>query len=155
MLWVRPDMAQDVYPMLATDNPLAPEARKFENLGTRHYPAEMAISEAVDFHQAIGAARKEARLRYLTHYWAKPAAQLPQVQLHTSLDPRFSCALCVFSIEGRTGEAVVQRLQDDFRIHAVASKRNGFDGVRVTPHLYTKLSELDRLVDAIGRIARG
>lgn len=154
MLWVRPGMAADVYPMLATADPLSPDAKKFENLGTRHYPVEMAIAEAADFHASIGAARKEARLRYLAQYWAKPATQISGLKLNTSLNPRYSCALMVCSIEGVTGEELTKKLLDDHRIHVVGSKRQDFDGIRVTPHLYTKLSELDRLVEGLAAIAK-
>src|SRR5580704_15767305 len=48
----------------------------------------------------IGSRRKQERIFYLKNYWATRVCELPGVKLHTSLDPKFSCAICGVSIEG-------------------------------------------------------
>jgi len=39
--------------------------RKFEDIGTRSFPLEQGIGEAINFHEAIGTRRKQERLFYL------------------------------------------------------------------------------------------
>ena len=51
------------------DNPLKDDIRKFEALGTRPFFIEQAIGKAIEFHEMIGAERKEKRLHYLKNYW--------------------------------------------------------------------------------------
>ena len=53
------------------------------------HPAALraAVAEALAFHQAIGAERKAARLRYLTLRWANAVKTHPQVKMLSSLEP--------------------------------------------------------------------
>ena len=60
----------------------------------------VAIANAIDFHLMIGPERKEARLRYLKDYWTSKLTSYPKFKLNTSLDPKFSCAIANFSIDG-------------------------------------------------------
>ena len=45
------------------------------------------MGEALAFHQAIGADRKAARLRYLTLRWANALRGNPRVKILSSLEP--------------------------------------------------------------------
>src|ERR1700761_3892761 len=100
MLWIKKEKINKVWPLLCDDNPNSNDIRKFENLGTRSFPIEQGIGEAVNFHEGIGARRKQERIFYLKNYWATRAKEIPGVKIHTSFDPRFSCAICGVSIDG-------------------------------------------------------
>ena len=50
--------------------------------------------------------------------------------------------------------ALVDHLWKRHRIIAVAIKHAEFQGIRVTPSVYTQLEELDRFVDAMTRVVR-
>ena len=43
--------------------------------GTANFAAHMTIPAAIGFHNKIGTAAKEARLRYLRNLWVAPCAQ--------------------------------------------------------------------------------
>jgi hypothetical protein len=45
--------------LLCNDKPRSNDIRKFESLGTRSFPIEQAIGEAINFHNAIGSKRKQ------------------------------------------------------------------------------------------------
>jgi selenocysteine lyase/cysteine desulfurase len=68
--------------------------RKFETLGTRSFPIEQGIGEAINFQLAIGNKRKEERVRYLKNYWAERVVNVPKVKIKTSLKSAYSCAIC-------------------------------------------------------------
>src|SRR6202453_1504352 len=118
MMWVKADKIEKLWPLVA-GNPHSNDIRKFEVLGTRSFPIEQGIGEAINFHQAIGSRRKQERIFYLKNYWATRVHEIPGVKLHTSLDPNFSCAICGVSIEGMTPGALSATLFDRYKIHAV------------------------------------
>jgi len=116
-------------------------------------PIEQGIGEAINFHEGIGSKRKEQRIGYLKNYWATRAQQIPKVNLHTSLNLNYSCAICGVSIDGMTPGAVASALFDKYKIHTVGIVWENISCVRVTPHVYTTLPDLDKLVTALGEIA--
>lgn len=153
MLWIKKSKIKNVWPLLCNDKPQSDDIRKFETLGTRSFAIEQAIGEAVNFHNAIGPARKQERIHYLKNYWASAVQGTPGVTLHTSLDPKYSCAICGFSIKGLTPAEVDTKLFNNYKIHVTSIVWENISCVRVTPHVYTKKTDVDKLVKAINEIA--
>ncbi|MBX9779711.1 MAG: aminotransferase class V-fold PLP-dependent enzyme [Chitinophagaceae bacterium] len=153
MLWIKKEKIAKIWPLICNDNPNGTDIRKFETLGTRSFPIEQGIGEAIQFHQAIGSKRKEERIRYLKNYWAKKAIQIPGVKIHTSLKDEWSCAICGVSVSGLTPAELDQKLFSTYKIHTVGIVWENISCVRVTPHVYTTLNDLDTLVQALGEIA--
>jgi selenocysteine lyase/cysteine desulfurase len=153
MLWIKKEKISKVYPLLCDDHPEGTDIRKFENIGTRSFPIEQGIGEAVNFQLAIGSKRKEERIRYLKNYWAAKVQHIPKVKLHTSLKPEYSCAICGVSIDGMTPGELDGALFGKYKIHTVGIAYENINCVRVTPHVYTTLPDLDKLVRAITEIA--
>ena len=106
-----------------------------------------------NFHEGIGSKRKEERIRFLKNYWASKVQQIPKVKLHTSLNPKYSCAICGVSVDGMTPGELDSELFNKYKIHTVGIVWENISCVRVTPHVYTNLNDLDKLVKAIGEIA--
>jgi selenocysteine lyase/cysteine desulfurase len=153
MLWIKKEKIDKVWTLLCDDKPLSGDIRKFENIGTRSFPIEQGIGEAINFHEGIGSKRKEERIRYLKDYWASRVQHIPKVKLHTSLNPKYSCAICGVSIDGMTPGELDGALFNNYKIHTVGIVWENISAVRVTPHVYTTLPDLDKLVKAIGEIA--
>ncbi|KQS24689.1 aminotransferase class V-fold PLP-dependent enzyme [Dyadobacter sp. Leaf189] len=154
MMWIKKDKIEKIWPLLCNSQPKSGDIRKFETLGTRSFPIEQAIGEAINFQEGIGSKRKQERVHYLKKYWAEKAAQIPGVKIHTSLKPEFSCAIAGVSVDGMKPEEVDSKLIKDHKIHTVGINWENIHCVRVTPHVYTKLSDLDRLVGALEKIAK-
>lgn len=154
LLYVRKEKIRDLWPLQAATAEQDDDIRKFEEIGTHPAANTLAIAEALTFHQGIGAERKEARLRYLTHYWAERLLQHDRIRLHTSLDPRFSCAIANVEIVDVDPEALTAHLWDKHRIIVVPIMHPEFQGLRVSPNVYTTIEELDRFVDAMEEVAR-
>ncbi len=153
MMWVKADKIEKLWPLTCAVNPHSSDIRKFEVLGTRSFPIEQGIGEAMNFHEGIGSLRTQARIFYLKNYWATRVHDIPGVKLHTSLNPRFSCAICGVSIDGMTPNALMTTLFDRYRIHTVGIDHENIHCVRVTPHVYTTIADLNKLAGAIGEIA--
>ncbi len=153
MMWVREDKIEKLWPLTCASDPHSSDIRKFEDLGTRSFPIEQGIGEAINFHEGIGSRRKQERIGYLKNYWAQQVQSIPKVKLHTSLNLNYSCAICGVSIDGMTPGAVSGALFDRYKIHTVGIVWENISCVRVTPHVYTRLGDLDKLVGAIGDLA--
>lgn len=153
MLWIKKEKISKIWPLTCAEQPQSSNIRKFENLGTRSFPIEQGIGEAINFHNAIGAKRKEERIRYLKNYWALKAKEIPGVKIHTSLLPAYSCAIAGVSVEGIKLAEVDAALFKKYKIHTVSIIWENISCVRVTPHVYTALKELDTLVTALTEIA--
>lgn len=152
LLYVRKEKISKLYPLFAAPNPESKDIRKFENLGTRSIAIEQAIGEAVNFHQLIGAKRKEQRLQFLKKYWTEKALTLPGVSIGTSLHPDFSCGIALLQIDGKTPNEISKFLFKNYKIHTVAINWENIHGVRITPNVYTRLQDLDRLQVALQKL---
>jgi selenocysteine lyase/cysteine desulfurase len=153
MMYVRKELIEKTWPLFPTDKPKSSDIKKFEALGTRSFAPEQAIGQAIDFHNAIGGKRKQERLHYLKTYWCNAITKNPRVKLHISLKPEYSCALGTFSIDGLDVGDVSSKLMSEYQIHTVSIKWENVNAVRVTPHVYTTTRDLDRFIDAVGKIA--
>jgi selenocysteine lyase/cysteine desulfurase len=154
MMWVREDHIEKVWPLTCASDPHSADIRKFEDLGTRSFPLEQGIGEAINFHEGIGSRRKQERIFYLKNYWATRVQPMPKVKLHTSLRPEYSCAIGGVSIDGITPAQFSGALFDRWKIHTVGIVWENISCVRITPHVYTRTDDLDTLVSAIGELAR-
>jgi selenocysteine lyase/cysteine desulfurase len=149
LLYVRRDRIGDLWPLMAAPDAMDDDIRKFEEIGTHPAANYLAIAEALTFHEGIGPARKQARLIYLRDRWAKPALEHDRVRLHTSLAPGFSCGIATVQIEGVDSVALADHLWATRRILTVGIKHPEFEGLRITPSVYTTLPELDRFCEAV------
>jgi selenocysteine lyase/cysteine desulfurase len=153
MLWIKRDKIEKIWPLTCNGEPRSANIRKFETLGTRSFPIEQGIGEAINFHEGIGSRRKQERIHYLKNYWASRVQSTPRVKLHTSLNPNYSCAICGVSIDGMTPAQFEAALFDRYKIHTVGIVWENISCVRITPHVYTSIADLDKLVGAIQTIA--
>ena len=153
MLWIKKDKIEKIWPLLCNDKPNSNDIRKFETLGTRSFPIEQAIGEAINFHNGIGGLRKQQRIHYLKNYWAEKARQMPKVTIHTSLKPAYGCAICGVSVKGLTPAELGSQLFDKYKIHTTGIVWENISCVRVTPHVYTSIKDVDKLVKALDEIS--
>lgn len=153
LLYVRQEHIAGLWPLWPGEKPDDDKIVKFEWPGTHDLPAIAAVADAIDFHMAIGPDLKEARLRYLKDHWTGKARQIPGISILTSAKKEYSCALAIFSMAGQEPEKLANRLLEDFGIYTVAINWEQIHGVRITPHVYTSLADLDRFVEALRTIA--
>ncbi len=149
LLYVRKDKIKGLWPMMAAPETQDENIRKFEEIGTHPAANYLAIADALTFHQGIGPKRKEQRLVFLRDYWAKRLLRHERVKLHTSLKPGMACGIANVQIDGIDSAELQQWLWKEHRILTVAIKHDEFEGIRVSPSVYTTIEELDRFVAAM------
>ncbi|MDE0082191.1 MAG: aminotransferase class V-fold PLP-dependent enzyme [Gammaproteobacteria bacterium] len=154
MLYVKKDKIPKIWPMMPAPERMDEDIRKYEEIGTHPAANFVAVGEAITFHNTVGAKNKEARLRYLKDTWADRLSALPNTELHTSRDPRLSCAI------GNINLTTVEppRLRDYFweKHHIIVTPimHEEFQGLRITPNLYTTMAELDYFCNVYEDVAR-
>src|SRR6476619_2825400 len=154
LLYVKRDKIEKLWPLMAAETKKSGDIRKFEEVGTHSAAPRLAIGEAMLFHNGLGGKRKEARLRYLSRYWMNRLKNVPKIGFNTSFDPNQSCAIANVHIDGTNPEAVTKYLFDKHHIFAVPIMHEEFQGIRITPNLYTTLDELDRFCEQMELIAK-
>lgn len=153
MLWMKAPWIPQIWPLMA-DTSISPfNIRRFEHQGTRPIHHLMSIPEAIAFHRRIGAGIKAARLRYLMERWAGEAAKMPSLRLLTPWNQagRNSAIATVAHLSLSPGQ-LAHLLFEKHRIFTVAIEHPVINGVRITPHLYTRAEDCDALVAALKSI---
>jgi selenocysteine lyase/cysteine desulfurase len=154
MLYVRKEKIPKVWALMASEDRNKNDIRKYEEIGTHSAAMRLAIGEAILFHNAIGPKRKEERLRYLSRYWMNNLKTIPKVGFNTSFDPKQSCAIANFRIDGIDPVALGGYLMSKHRIFTTPIVHDEFTGIRITPNVYTTLWELDRFSNVVADIAK-
>jgi isopenicillin-N epimerase len=157
LLYVRRDKIRGLWPLMAAGPELADNIRKFEEVGTHPEANALAIAEALTFHQAIGGARKEARLLYLRDLWTRRVLAAGRVRIHTSLrpgPPRLGGSIVLVELEGIEPMKLWAHLWDKHRILAGVILHPEFQGLRVSPGVYTTPEELDRFGTVMEQVIR-
>ncbi|HWO26784.1 MAG TPA: aminotransferase class V-fold PLP-dependent enzyme [Kofleriaceae bacterium] len=157
LLYVRRDKIRGLWPLMPASPKLDDNIRKFEQVGLQPAANALAVAEALTFHQAIGGARKEARLLYLRNIWTKRLLASGRVKLLSSLrpaPPRVTSSIAMIEIEGIDPAKLSTYLWDKHRIHTIGILHDEFRGLRVTPSVYTTLEELDRFCTVVEQVIR-
>ncbi|KPJ92078.1 MAG: hypothetical protein AMS18_08135 [Gemmatimonas sp. SG8_17] len=155
LLYVRQDRIADLWPSdvgVGWEGALERGARKFENLGQRDDAAVAAMGTAVGFHNTIGPDRVEERVRALAAGLKQAlSTAVPDIRFHTPADPDLSAGVVVFSRTGADPRAAFERLYSE---HTVAGAAMGgdFAGVRLSPHVYNTMEEVDRAANAVAQL---
>ncbi len=161
-LYVRREMIPKFWPLQAAPEQQDNDIRKFESIGTHPWAIRAALGESLAFHQAIGAERKAARLRYLTLRWANALKANPRVKILSDLSEPAQCwGVAAVYLDGIDVRQLARFMMDKYRIVVVplvggAPPNSVFDyqALRVSPNVYTTLEEVDTFVEAMEDAAK-
>lgn len=149
-LYVKKENIAALWPLFAADNSRKQDdIYRLNHTGTNPVYTDIAISNAIDYYLKIGPERKEARLKYLQHYWSDKVRDLPNVIVNTPKDSARSCGIANVGINGMKPSVLAETLINKYKIFTVAIERGIVQGCRITPNIYTTPQELDEFVKAL------
>jgi len=156
-LYVRKEKQKKIWPLMAAPPAMDENVRKYEEIGTHPAANHNAIAVALAFHRGIGAARKAARLRWLRDRWARRlAAADPRFRILTPLNDTESCGIALVHVEGIDTEKLQAFLWEKHRIMTTPIVHPEFNGLRITPNVYTTPDEIDLFCDRMeGALRKG
>jgi selenocysteine lyase/cysteine desulfurase len=154
LLYVKQERIASLWPVWA-DPASTPDSSivKLNHTGTHPFHTDLGILDAMDFHEMIGGARKEERLRFLQQYWTSKVRGTPKLVLNTPTDPKRSCGIANVGIEGMKPVDMAKVLLEKHKIFTVGVDNGAVKGCRVTPQVYTSTAELDAFVKALKSMA--
>ena len=156
-LYIKKDRLTDIDRDLGDEDFPETDIRSRVHSGTVNFATVLTVPAAVALHQQIGAAAKQARLRYLRDYWVSRVRGFKDLEILTPDEPGLYGAITSFRLAGKTSkadnDATVAKLRNEHKVLTV--RRAGVakgQCIRVTPALYTEEADLDRLVEALAVI---
>jgi selenocysteine lyase/cysteine desulfurase len=154
ILYVRKDKIGNVWPLLAEGDKKPDDITRLNHIGTHPAHTDLTIADAIDFYNLIGAERKEARLRFLQHYWTSKARALPNIIVNTPDDPARYCGIGNVGIKGMKPSEFGDILFKKYKIYCAPIDGAGVHGCRITPNIYTSTADLDVLINALGELSQ-
>lgn len=123
-------------------------ARKFETMGQRNDATTAGLAAALDFHERVGSAQVEARVKELASRLL--TGLLDQgFELVTPRTPELHLGVIVVKVDPSVAQRWHERL---YAGHGVISSPTG--GLRLSPNLCNTLADVDRAVAALVAVSR-
>ncbi|HEY1309226.1 MAG TPA: aminotransferase class V-fold PLP-dependent enzyme [Vicinamibacterales bacterium] len=127
------------------------DARKYSAFGNRSWATATALGDAIDFANAIGIDKIEARLRFLTTHFKKRLLSMPGVDSLSPNDEAMYCGMSAYRIGKIKPSELVAYLKNKHKI-IVAGKTQG---IRVDISYYITPRQLDAVLDVLDGVMRG
>ena len=159
VLYIRKGRVEAIDPFMGSDEYSEDDVRRRVHTGTSNMAAYLAMEDALNFHEAIGAAAKEARLTWLRRRWTEPLRGEGGIELLTPEDDSLGSALSGFRLAGKadgaSNVALSKALLERYGVFTVP--RFGLASgacVRATVSTFTTPAEADRLAEALAELAK-
>jgi isopenicillin-N epimerase len=145
-----------LWPTLASggwDDP-ALGAHRLNHLGTFDESRMAGLLAAVEFLQALGMERVEARIRFLRNRLEAGLRTLPGVEVATPEAEPLKAGMVSFALDG------VDSLELQRHLSRVANARTrvigeyGYGWMRLSTHIYNRPDEVDRVLEILDAVAR-
>jgi len=149
ILYVKKENIKKIWPLIASGETNPDSILRLNQIGTHAVYTDLTVTEAIDYFNMLGAERKEARLRYLQHYWTDKVRNMPHIILNTPAGPVRSCAIANVGVNGIKPGELGDILFKKYKIYCAPIDGANVHGCRITPNVYTSTEELDVLVKAL------
>jgi selenocysteine lyase/cysteine desulfurase len=129
-------------------------SRTMEAMGQRDEPAIIGFGEALHFQTKIGRKAIEERSRSLGQALIAGLRRIDGVKVWTHPDPSRSGAVVSFQPGALDVSKLSAALYRNDRIGCATRGGSDRPGIRLSPHIYNTMAEVDRAVAAIARYMR-
>lgn len=140
LLYIRKEVQDRIQPVLLYSGYNAYTATS----GTRDIPHILAHGAAMDFHNAIGRDRVEARCRELSTFLRGRFEAIPSMKLLTPAQPELSSGLTSYALSKGNHHEVYDRLIKNGVVVKPVAKAE-YNALRFSTHLYNNEEEIDRV----------
>lgn len=160
-LYIRNELIPKTFPLLShyIHKPGDDTIEKFENFGTVTPVFKTAI-DSIDYWNNLGLELKTKRMHYLKMYWTEKLKQLPNIEMVTNTNEKYSCGMAFFTVKGKSSAQIKDILWKAYKINvaAIENYKNhyvdyaGVNVVGVATPVFITLKELDVFVEKIQKI---
>lgn len=153
LLYVNDRHIDTLWPIFAEDHRDPGDISRLNHTGTHPVYHDLTIENAIDYHNSIGGARKESRLRYLQEYWTSQVREHPNIIVNTPKASFRACGIANVGIKDMKPSIMATRLLEEHNIFTVAIDDANVQGCRITPNVFTLTEELEVFVNALKILA--
>jgi selenocysteine lyase/cysteine desulfurase len=146
LLYVRKEVQDRVRPMLLSTGYHAYTAAS----GTRNVPQILGHGLTMDFHNAIGRDRVEARCRSLCARLRQRLGEVSGLRLLTPTQDELCGGIVSFSLGKGRNQQVYERLHKEHDIVVKVVPKAEYNALRFSTHIYNREEDLDRTAEIIG-----
>jgi selenocysteine lyase/cysteine desulfurase len=152
---MREEWRTRLWPTLASGgwDDLSLGAHRFNHMGTLDESRLAGLDAALRFHQTIGTAAVEARVRELGAHLLELLAGIPRVRIMSPRDPMLGVGLIAFTVAGVEALELQRRLAQEANARTRVVSEYGYGWMRLSPHIYNLEAELERVAALIGATA--
>lgn len=123
-------------------------AARFEAFGQRDDARLAALSATIDFLDTVGMPQVEARIRELTARLMSKLEGSAKVKLRTNRSAKLSAGVVKVDLPAVDLRALDARLYSTQGMAFSVTAEGPLRGMRVSPHVYNSLEEMDRIAEA-------
>ncbi len=155
VLFVRASRIPEVWPSVVTAgwSDKLVGARKLEVFGQRDNPRLVALESAFDFLALVGMPHVEARMRALARRAIEGLGEHANIVMKTSSDPLLSAGVVKLELKNMAVKPAYDLLWQRHRMAIASTPEGDARGLRISPHIYNTMEEVDRAVAAVKEIA--
>jgi selenocysteine lyase/cysteine desulfurase len=153
LLYISPKHQKTLWPLFTEDYLMTEGIQRFGHQGTHPVYHDLAIENAITYYQALGAQRKEERLRALASRWMDALKDHPNIRINTPAQKERYAGIGNVGLTQMRASELARRLMDDYQIFTVAIEGAGVDGCRITPNVFTSIEEIDQFIQAMLQLA--
>lgn len=150
LTYVRREIQEELRPMWVTwgQERWRGSARVFEDYGTRNLPEVLALGDAIDFQDALGAGAKEEHYRDLWRHAHRQVEASPRLRWRSPETWDLAGSLYAVEVDGAAGE-LAGRLFQDHGVVVRPFETPGLNTLRLSPNVANTPDELDRLFELL------
>ena len=145
LLYIRHEVQDKIQPQVLSTGYNAYTAAS----GTRNVPHVLGHGVAIDFHNAIGRERVEARCRSLCNHLRSQLSENPALRLLTPTQEELSGGIVSFSLKKGTSHEIYDRLHKEHNILVKVVPKPEYNALRFSTHVFNREEDLDRAAEAI------
>src|SRR5580704_17069117 len=152
-LYLRAERSAEVWPSIASGNwdYHTDNGYRLSQRGTGNLSVLVGAEAAMDFHNQIGPAREQQRIKYLGEYLRDGLRRIPKVKFYTPLDPKLNAGITVYGIDGMNGAQLQDAMWNRGRLRPRAS--SGI-ALRHSTHIFNSPEEIDRSLAIMRDLAK-
>jgi isopenicillin-N epimerase len=156
LLYMRADWRTRLWPTLASGgwNDLELGAHRFNHMGSLDESRLAGLLAALMFQQAVGPADVAARIRELRRHLLDRLSAEPRVRIMSPTSDELGAGMVSFTVDGMDALALQSHLARTANVRSRVVSEYGYGWMRLSPHIYNRMEEVDRVVELIAQAGR-
>jgi len=156
LLYLAPEWRTWLWPSVASGgwDDLDLGAQRFNHLGTFDESRLVGLLAAIEFMNALGMARVEARVLYLNRRLKEELARIPGITVVSPELVDLSSGMVSFGLDGVESLQLQRFLAREANIRARVIGEYDYGWMRLSTHIYNTMLDIETVVELVDRVAR-